>query len=280
MSFRYGGSTFNFIWVEDAVTTMRRLRAIGYRDFDIFLTPPSFWPIDMSAGDRSRMMSQLKAEDIRIESINFPNYDYNPAAPTQVMRDFSYKMLADQIPICSELGIPRFIVIPGRYGISSPAREVGIGWLRACFDKLLPLAERYNVQLVIENVPSTVLPSMGQIVDFVSSYDHPSLAICYDVANAEFAGDDHIEQITRAAKWLVQVHISDATRTRWAHDPIGMGSIDFRSVGTCLQSIGFSSVAINEVRGEPRVDSIRLSQERLIADYGWPAADVAHYCLT
>jgi sugar phosphate isomerase/epimerase len=260
------------MWREDAEATMRRLVPHGYSDFDIFLTPPSFWPSAMTTHERSQYRRRLEQESMRIDSVNFPNYDYNPAAPTEAARKFSIGLLAEQISVCAEMGIKRFIIIPGRYGLSSPPVSFGLDWLHRCFDLLLPLAEREGVQLVIENVPSTVLPSVSDIITFVAAYDHPNLAMCYDVANAEFVGDDHYSLLLQAAKWLAQVHFSDATRTRWAHDPVGHGTVDFAGIGRLLVEIGFSQVAINEVRGDPQEEAIIGSQRALFADYGWPAA--------
>jgi L-ribulose-5-phosphate 3-epimerase len=67
------------------------------------------------------------------------------------------------------------------------------------------------------------------------------------VANAEFVAEDQVQALRRLAPKLGQVHLSDGTRTRWRHDHVGLGTVDFPAILQTLDELQFSGVSILEI---------------------------------
>lgn len=106
------------------------------------------------------------------------------------------------------------------------------------------------------------------MVKFLDRFGSSSLGIAYDVANGEFVGEDQVDAIRTAAPWLLQVHLSDASRTRWDHAPIGRASIDFAAIGQALQDEGFQGTSVVEPISDEAGDDMVSARIRLAA-YGW-----------
>lgn len=67
---------------------------------------------------------------------------------------------------------------------------------------------------------------------------------------------------------LRQVHLSDASRSKWDHAPIGRSAVDFAAVAQALRGINFSGTSIVEVVSEtPDVDMAAAQQE--LHRHGW-----------
>ena len=110
----------------------------------------------------------------------------------------------------------------------------------------------------------------GAVVNgWLATFDDPRLEVAYDVANAEFVSEDHAEALRRLAPRLGQVHLSDATATRWAHDRVGSGTVDFDTVFQALDEIAFGGACILEVVTPTPVPDMVASIEALAS--GGPA---------
>ena len=85
------------------------------------------------------------------------------------------------------------------------------------------------------------------------------LAIWHDIeAHGELEYDDwhtreHMPErvapgaLRRLAPRLGQVHLSDASAKRWAHEPVGLGTVDFATIFRTLDEIAFDGACILEV---------------------------------
>lgn len=82
---------------------------------------------------------------------------------------------------------------------------------------------------------------------FMGRFDHPLLAVAYDVANAEFIGEDQVAALGLLEPWLGQVHLSDGTRTSWRHDRAGTGTVRFGDICLALEEIRFRGLRVAEV---------------------------------
>ena len=154
------------------------------------------------------------------------------------MRDFSVSQWLAVIDLCEALGVPAAVMVPGRRPNFVPAPPAQTSaWLRSALERLALRAERAGVRLMLENHHQSPLPTVQQMVAFLDEFGSSQLGIAYDVANGEFVGEDQVDAIRTAAPWLLQVHLSDASRTKWDHAPIGRAVDRLRlgRAGGCCQ---------------------------------------------
>ncbi len=264
-----GASTWTYLQSCDLRAALQRLRRAGYDRFDVLTIPPHLWPSIMDASSRTALRRWCADEGVTIESLNLPSTDQNLCSVTAEMRDFSVAQWAAVLDLCEALGVPGAVMVPGRRPnfVPAPAAETD-GWLHAALDRLLPLAERAGVTLMLENHHQSPMPTVARMVAFLDGIGSPQLGIAYDVANGAFVGEDQAEAIGTAGHWLRQVHLSDASRERWDHAAPGRASIDFAAVGTALAETGFAGTSIVELISEDP-DTDMADARSFLSGHGW-----------
>jgi L-ribulose-5-phosphate 3-epimerase len=248
MGFRLGGTTFSFMWSEPALATMRRIGELGLREFDVIMAPGHLWPDELDGAARRQMRQALAQDGLRVESTNLPALDFNLGSCLAEVRAYAVGRYADALRLAADLGGRGVVVVPGRVsGLLPPDRDDTLFWLGDSIAALLKVADETGQDLLLETHPQTAIASAEAMATFVESIHHPRALVAYDVANAEFIGEDQAEAIRRLRPILAQIHLSDATRTSWKHDRAGLGTVRFDRVRTALEEIDFGGVAIIEV---------------------------------
>jgi sugar phosphate isomerase/epimerase len=115
----------------------------------------------------------------------------------------------------------------------------------------------------MESHPLTPIPDVDRIVAFLDRLDHPRLKVAYDVASAEFIGEDQPSALRRLAPRLGQVHLSDGTRTSWRHDRAGLGTVDFGAALSTLAEIAFGGISVVEIISPHPLDDIEATAAHL-----------------
>ncbi|MEO3999363.1 TIM barrel protein [Mesorhizobium sp. CAU 1732] len=245
---RLAGSTFSFIWRETAIAAMRRMAAIGLNDFDVLLAPGHLWFDGSGANGPATLRRVLEAEGLRIESLNLPALDYNLCSVVPEVRERTVEAYASAILLAADLGARGVVVVPGRVsGLLAPRHEDSVGHLTDASARLVELARAHGSHLFFESHPQTPLPTADGLGAWVSQFDRRFASIAYDVANAEFIGEDQVAAIRRWGALIGQYHLSDATRTSWRHDAIGQGTVRFGPILEAMAAQDGGSAAILEI---------------------------------
>ncbi|MGV6871828.1 sugar phosphate isomerase/epimerase family protein [Pseudochelatococcus sp. B33] len=270
MSLRIGGSTFSYMWTTQAAAAIERLCALGLNDFDVIMAPGHLWPDDMTASDRRQLRDELERSGTRLESLNPPAIDYNLASPVADVREHAVALYTKTLHLAADLGAKGVVVVPGRVSsLWPPLRETVIEGLCGSIEALLAVSRQLGLALHVETHPLTPIPTADDMISFVDRFGDPAMGIAYDVANAEFIGENQPDAIERMGKRLSQLHLSDGTRSAWRHDPLGSGSVDFRAIMAAVDRIGFSGVAVLELISkdpEPAFKTGKAEIDRLIGE--------------
>lgn len=258
---KLSGSTFSFMWTLPALTAMRQLQELGLNDFDILTVPGHLWPPDLSSGERRALKQDMDRDGIRIESLNLPSIDLNLASCVPDVRDYAVRTYRESLDLACDLGARHIVLVPGRIsGLLPPALEDTLDALAAGIEKLLRHAERNDQTIFVESHPLTPVPTIDRLMTFFDRFnDHPRLKIAYDVASAEFIGEDQVAAIERMGARLGQTHISDSPRTAWRHDRAGTGTVDFRGIEEALDKTNFRGINILEIVSLNPLEDIKHS---------------------
>lgn len=264
MSLRFGGTTFSYMWSEPALSTMRRLAELGLREFDVILAPGHLWPGEVDSAARRRMRQALAQDGLHVESTNLPALDINLGSCVRDVRAYSIASFADALRLSADLGGRGVVVVPGRVsGLLPPHHTDTLSWLGDSVAALLRVADETGQDLLLETHPQTAIASAGATAAFVEAIGHARLLVAYDVANAEFVGEDQVKALHRLRRILGQVHLSDATRHSWKHDRAGLGTVDFAGIRQTLEEIGFADLAVVEIISADAVADTRATLDAL-----------------
>ena len=263
VSMSFGASTFSFIRQESALDSMRRLRRTGYRRFDVLAVPGHLWPAELSGSARTDLRRALERDDIVVESINPQPIDLNVGSCLQEVREHSVSIYSDAIRLATEIGARGVVVVPGRVAIALPPRaEDTLRWTVDSIAALSQVAREAGLEaLLLENHPSTGFPTAVAMCELVDHVGADNVKVAYDVANAEYLGEDQIQAIKLLGNRLGQTHLSDGEPGRWAHDRPGRGAVRFHEILGELDAIEFVGTNIVEiVSQEPLADYLNAAE--------------------
>jgi L-ribulose-5-phosphate 3-epimerase len=247
------------MWQEPALASLRRLRACDLNGFDIILAPGHLWPDELDSRARLDLKKALKADDISVDSLNLPPLDYNICSPDREARRFAVSLYEKVFALARDLEVRKVVVVPGRVSALNQTMDR----LADSFEQFLKWAERDDQEILLETHPLTPIASADAVEAFIRRLNSPRLRIAYDVANAEFIGENQPAALKRIRHALGQVHLSDGTRTSWRHDPIGSGTVDFAAVMKTLDEIDFEGVTLLEIIAADAATQIPASMKAL-----------------
>ena len=252
------------MWRETALSAMRKMQTLGLNDFDIIMVPGHFWHDELSAAARVALAKTFCSEGLRIESVNLPALDQNLVSCIPEARAYAIALYTSAMQLGADVGSKGVVVVPGRVsGLFPPPQHVAEGFLRDGLEQLLRVAECLDMKIFIESHPQTPIPTVDKIEKFLATLEHPRLLVAYDVSNAEFVSEDQPAALRRLAPRLGQVHLSDGTTTRWRHDRVGLGTVNFVGIAQTLKEINFSGLQVLEIISEQPLEDIAASMQAL-----------------
>ncbi|MDN5347613.1 MAG: hypothetical protein PWP65_1177 [Clostridia bacterium] len=244
---KLGAATYSYLWQCDVKEAIKKIAERGVKYIELMPTPPHIWPRDW--GKEERMALTKLAEDLGVNvfSLNPTYLDINLISTNPAFREESLRQIEEQIELAKDLGAKILILIPGRLHALIPMpREIAWRVAKESVSRCLESAVKNDIILGIENVPFGLLRTAEDLKNFVTEFETEHVRIVYDVANAnmvEIPG----EGIKTISNWLELVHLADNDGKRWAHLPVGEGSIDFTSVLATLKAVGYEGIYMTEL---------------------------------
>lgn len=267
-----GVNTISDTWTVPLEESLIRLSKMGFRQFDVMVSPAHIDIENMTARDYARIRRLLDAEGLTIHALTAQSLDHNLASPREEIREMTVGFNKKLLDACYELGAQGFVSVSGRYNsLNAPPRAQLEGWLRGSLEKTVRYAERAGVKVFLENVPMGVLPDARSMVQWVEEIASPALTICYDLANAHFINEDLTEALPLVVPYLDMLHMSDTGQQAWRHDPIGAGTVDFAAAAAALEKAGYTGLSIVEILN-PNPDVVVAEALEKLAPLGWSIA--------
>ncbi|KHL19347.1 deoxyribonuclease-4/hexulose-6-phosphate isomerase [Mumia flava] len=243
------------------------LAEAGCPDVEVLAAPPH---LDLEHGDApARLRSATRRAGVRVRSVVPSGVDVNLASPHAGMRAWSVAQFGAVVAIAAACDADVAVVHPGRRHPLRPAPAAQLaGWVVDGLEQVLALGDRHGVRIALENVPTGLFDTVGECRELAASFDG-RLGTCLDVANA-FMVEDVVAAVRdgRAAPPDL-VHLSDTTRARWLHDPIGSGEVDWVAVGAALGAIGYDGPVVLETLHDGEAAAGFAADRDALAALGW-----------
>ena len=263
-------NTFSYLWKASALEAITELVDNGYTVFEIPISSPHCWPVEISSAERLDIRAKLDGFGARIRSLNAGGYDLNLASPAASMRRKSIEHINSVIDLAAEWNVEEIIISPGtRRPMISPTLEQVHGWLYESLDNLVPRAKEAGTRLLFEQTPYCFPPTIETLARVVRTVNDDSLKIVYDVANAAYIGEDPVAALSEYRELIPLIHISDTGTDTWGHDPIGTGVLDWRALGAAVDAtLGVDNVVLEVIRDENTLEEFATALRDLEAA-GW-----------
>lgn len=269
-------STFPFLYSHSGLDALKHVRKLGYTAYEMMIFPPHCWPAELTPAKKREVKSWLDSEGARITSFCYPLLDNNPNSVDRLMRRYTLDRYKEAVDLSVAWGCPYVCAIPGPVNslIDPPVK-----WMREWFvegmKELVAFAKGSGVDIILENVPFTFLPTAKDMLDVANDIG-PDVGINFDVCNSAYIKEDVVGAIKMLGSRIKNVHISDTTFAVFKHDRLGTGIVDPGPAAKALQEIGYKGLTVLEIitdATKPGVDpdgDIKASHD-ILARHGWAA---------
>ena len=264
-----GVHTFGFIWDRTALQATEDLAEHGFRHFQYLAGSPH---LDPWATDRRAIAAVKQAVERTggsVVAVDLPSSETNLASVNAAVVDFSVSAYLKVLQTAHELGATWVTINSGRkHGLLPPPDDRLLGIYRGALERLVAAARPLGVRLLLENIPGMLLAEAGAAKAFLDAGDYGLVDVLYDVTNAAAINENPAEGIATLGDRIRLVHLSDAPRGQWRHDPIGTGDIDFAGIHAALAKIGYNRDVMIEAISQDTLTDLVVSRTRL-SDMSW-----------
>ena len=267
---RLGASTFSYVYTHRALDSMLHMSTLGFRDFELVITPPHIWPSALDMAARAEIPRRLAARGLTIRSFCFPMDDNNLNSILPEIRSATIALYEQIIELAGEWKVPYVLLLPGKVHPFFPQPEDWMmDWLVKSMRMLAPRAADAGTQLLIENIPSAFLPRADDIMRALDHAGEAGIGVNLDIANARTAGEDPVDAVRRVQHRLKLVHLADNDSKGHRKEAIGRGDIDYAPVADALREIGYEGFSMLEVVTADDPDSGHLRSREMLGKFGW-----------
>jgi len=253
---------------------MKHLRTLGYDIFELMIFPPHCWPRELSADQVRAYKDWLSGEGLKVSSLCYPLLDNNPNGVDVLMREYTLDRYREAIDFAAEISCPYVVAIPGPINsLINPPHEWMLNWFVEGIQKLVAHAKGTGVEILLENVPFTYLPTAQDMRD-TAALIGPEVGINFDICNSAFIKEDPADAIRMLGDLVKNVHISDSGPDEFKHERLGSGIVDPAPTAKALNDIGYQGVTVLEIitdalqpGADP--DGDILASHDILAENGW-----------
>lgn len=180
----------------------------------------------LNGQDLHFVTSQIASGSHGRPTVHAPFFDLSLGAFDPLVQAVTEQRLVQALQAAARLEAHLMVIHPGydrwRYPRLAPAWCTNAS---AALERLVPLAERYDCRLALENIYEETPESLLTVVDRLNS---PWLGHCFDIGHWQIFGkipqEDWLNVILPR---LIHLHLHDNRGVNDDHLPIGDGQIDF-----------------------------------------------------
>ncbi|MBR5518962.1 MAG: sugar phosphate isomerase/epimerase [Clostridia bacterium] len=213
-------------------------------------------PVRFDSTEKELLNVKAKAESYSIELPSLvcdTCWDYSISSDDEKIRKKGEENIIKQIETASILGCDTILVLAGMVTSYKPGSEVvhyEVAYNRA-FESMCRLseyAEKYNVNLGIENVGNKLLLSPIETRDFIDKINSPKVKHYFDVGNVIKTG--YPEQwIDILGSRIAKVHVKDVRFEDGLYKQVDIlsGDVNYKAVKESLRKVGYDDWITAEV---------------------------------
>ncbi len=263
MKFSFNTKIMRFHPLAEAVDLIARA---GFQAVELMADRPHAFPKDLTA-DRISALNQCLAErKLKVSNLNSATVASleGPHNPSWVDEDWQMReqrllYTLDCLRLAAAIGVHQVSTQgAGPIPPGSTFRE-SFRLFVANLHRVLPLARKLGVKLLIEPTPGMLLENSDHLLDLMAELDFSDfLQVSFDVVHFHCAGENPLTAWEKLKDHVSQVRLSDTTdQSPHAHVALGEGMLDLPAFLSAVQRSGFEGyVTIQPEGNEQRADMV------------------------
>ncbi len=243
---------------DDLYATLSHLKEAGFRYVDI-----SFFTRYMPGSRYFTTDNAVLADEYRraLDALELTPVQSHEPSGNILGGDggvYYFKKTTRAIDLAGRIGIPSITLHPGIADTFEMSREEYLETLAERFKRLIPLAEQYNIHLLVENLPwkslgtGAMTSNADELNELLDRIDHPLFGACWDSGHANMCLLDQYEEIKKLGSRLGGVHLHDNysgrnTLAQDLHQLPFLGNVNFDAILSALLETGYQGTFNFEV---------------------------------
>ncbi|MCA8991155.1 MAG: sugar phosphate isomerase/epimerase [Planctomycetaceae bacterium] len=214
-------------------------------------------------------IKDLQALKEAIREVDFPvhgvvdgvHWQERLSSPDPKVRDIGREALIAAIKGCHEIGGSAVLLVPGR--VSGDDENHDHVWHRSIeqIRQVLPVASRYGIRVLIENVWNGFCESPDQYRDYIDAIGSTWVGAYFDIGNVRKFGKPE-DWIRVLGQRIVKLDVKDwGAKNGFCR--LGEGDVDWPAVREALAEIGYTGWATREGGDKSLEDTAQLMDELL-----------------
>ncbi|MCA9079167.1 MAG: sugar phosphate isomerase/epimerase [Planctomycetaceae bacterium] len=183
------------------------------------------------------------------------------SSPDPAVREKGREALVQAIEGCREIGGSAVLLVPGR--VTGDDENHDHVWQRSIEEirKVLPVAEKHKMYVLIENVWNGFCETPEQLRDYIDEIESEWVGSYFDIGNVRKFGKPE-DWIRMLGKRIVKLDVKD-----WGKENgfcrLGEGDVDWPAVREALAEIEYTGWATREGGDKSHEDTVQLMNELL-----------------
>jgi len=238
---------------QEMLKNLKRFKALGYDGME---------SVSPGISDTRALRAASEEVDFPIHGVvDMVHWQKRLSSPEEKIRDVGRAALEQAIRDSRAIGGTSVLLVPGR--VAGENENHDDVWKRSITEirKVLPLAARLGIHVLIENVWNGFCEDPAQLRDYIDEIDSPWVGSYFDIGNCRKFGPAE-DWIRTLGSRIVKLDIKDWGKKN-SFCRLGEGDVNWPEVRKALVEIGFSGWATREGGDKSHEDTVGLIDELL-----------------
>lgn len=195
--------------------------------------------------EASKVLESAKKNQLEIHSIIYGGWDKPLSHPNPSVVEEGKQRISKALELAKHVGAGTVLLVPAVVNEQVRYQEA---WERSQqhIRELIPLAEKNQVIIAVENVWNKFLLSPLEFRQYIDEINSPWVRAYFDMANVVIFGYPQ-DWIRTLGNRIVKLHIKDFKRngSQWCNLPYE-GDVDFAEVRLALHEVGYTGWVTEE----------------------------------
>ena len=245
MHFAYSTNVFRSRPLSEAIDGIAKA---GFSAVEIIADRPHAFPDDLSAATTAELGRCLTEKKIKVCNLNSSLVTamtevYNPSWLEEDWqhREMRIRYTLDCMRLAAAIGIPCVSTNAGGEIPETMNQRDAFRLLVANMHRVLPLAKKLGVKLLIEPEPGLLLETSEQTLEFMKELEfNEHLGINFDAGHFFCVGEDPCQSWEKLKCYVAHVHLDDIPASRsHRHTQLGEGAVDIPALLDCIKTSGY-----------------------------------------
>jgi len=260
MQFAYSTNVFRSRSLAEAIDGIARA---GFCAVEIIADRPHAFPDDLSAAAIAELGRCLTERKMKVSNLNsslvtaMPEV-YNPSWLEEEWqhREMRIRYTLDCMRLAAAVGIPCVSTNAGGEIPEGMNQRDAFRLLVANLHRILPLARKLGVKLLIEPEPGLLLETSEQALELLKELEFSEyLGINFDAGHFFCVGEDPCQSWEKLKCYVTHVHLDDIPASRsHRHTQLGEGGVDIPALLNCIEASdyrGYVTVRVDAYEQKP-----------------------------